>query len=206
MFFRRRALREQVDHFLFVGLGNPGREYAQTRHNIGFLVIDRLAQHWNTRVEKYKYKSLMGEYRNDGYRATLVKPQTFMNNSGQAVRSFFNFYKPPLSQTMVIFDDLDIPFGTIRIRHEGGSGGQKGMKSIIEYLGTEGFPRMRVGVGRPPGKMDSADFILDKFRPAEQVDLDIILNYCVDAIEEFINDGIEKAMTSFNKNILDGKP
>lgn len=127
-----------------------------------------------------------------------------MNNSGQAARSFFNFYKPPLSQTMVIFDDLDLPFGAIRIRQNGGSSGQKGMRSIIEHLGTEDFARMRVGIGRPPGKMDSVDFILDKFRPAEQVDLDIILNYCVDAIEVFIKDGIEKAMTIYNKNILDG--
>jgi len=205
MFFRKRALREQVDQFLFIGLGNPGREYDQTRHNIGFLVIDRFAERWNVRVEKYRYKSLMGEYRQEYFKAILVKPQTFMNNSGQAVRSFFNFYKPPLSQVLVIYDDLDIPFGTIRIRQDGGSGGQKGMKSIIEHLGTDDFPRMRVGIGRPPGKMDSTDFILDKFRPKEQVDLDIILNYCADALDVFIKDGIEMAMTSFNKNILDGK-
>jgi PTH1 family peptidyl-tRNA hydrolase len=204
MFFRKRALQEQMDHFLFIGLGNPGREYTHTRHNIGFLVIDRLGERWNTRIEKYKFKSLMGEYRVDSFKAILVKPQTFMNNSGQAARSFFNFYKPPLSQTMVIFDDLDLPFGAIRIRQNGGSSGQKGMRSIIEHLGTEDFARMRVGIGRPPGKMDSVDFILDKFRPAEQVDLDIILNYCVDAIEVFIKDGIEKAMTIYNKNILDG--
>jgi PTH1 family peptidyl-tRNA hydrolase len=206
MFFRKRALREQMDHFLFIGLGNPGREYAHTRHNIGFFVIDQLAKRWNTRVGKYKYKSLMGEHHEENFKAVLVKPQTFMNNSGQAVRSFFNFYKPPLSQIMVIFDDLDLPFGTIRIRQNGGSSGQKGMKSIIEHLGTEDFPRMRVGIGRPPGKMDSVNFILDKFKSGEQEDMSIILNYCVDAIEIFIKDGIEKAMTNYNKNILDGEP
>lgn len=205
MFFRKRALREQMDHFLFIGLGNPGREYARTRHNIGFLVIDQLADHWKTNIGKYKYKSLMGEYREDSFKAILVKPQTFMNNSGQVVRSFSNFYKPPLSQVMVLFDDLDLPFGTIRIRQNGGSSGQKGMKSIIEHLGTEDFPRMRVGIGRPPGKMDSVDYILDRFKPIEQEDLSILLNYCVDAIEIFIRDGIEKAMTNYNKNILDGE-
>jgi PTH1 family peptidyl-tRNA hydrolase len=205
MFFRKRALREQMDHFLIIGLGNPGREYAHTRHNIGFFVIDQLAERWNTRVGKYKYKSLMGEHHEENYKAVLVKPQTFMNNSGQATRSFFNFYKPPLSQIMVIFDDLDLPFGTIRIRQNGGSSGQKGMKSIIEHLGTEDFPRMRVGIGRPPGKMDSVNFILDKFKSGEQEDISIILNYCVDAIEIFTKDGIEKAMTNYNKNILDGE-
>ena len=122
-----------------------------------------------------------------------------------AVRSFVNFYRPPLSQVMVIFDDLDLPFGTLRIRESGGSSGQKGMKSIIEHLGTEDFPRMRVGIGRPPGKMDSVDFILDKFRSSELEDMDIILNYCVDAIEMFMKDGIERTMTLFNKNILNGE-
>ncbi len=203
MFFWKRAKQKQMDHFLFIGLGNPGREYAQTRHNIGFLVIEQLAEHWQTSVGKYKYKSLMGEYRSDSYKAILVKPQTYMNNSGLAARSFFQFYKPPLSNIMVIFDDLDLPFGTIRIRQTGGSSGQKGMQSIIERLGTDEFPRMRVGIGRPPGKMDSVDFILDKFRTSERQDLSIILRYCVDAIEEFIHHGIDKAMTDFNKNILD---
>jgi PTH1 family peptidyl-tRNA hydrolase len=147
----------------------------------------------------------MGEHREESFKAILVKPQTFMNNSGQAARSIYNFYKPPLSQLMVIFDDLDLPFGTIRIRRDGGSSGQKGMKSIIDHLGTEDFPRMRVGIGRPPGKMDSVNFILNKFKPSEQEDLNIILNYCADAVEIFIKDGIEKAMTTFNKNILDGE-
>ncbi len=205
MFFWKRANQRQMNHYLFVGLGNPGREYAQTRHNIGFLVIDQLANRWNTRVEKYKYKSLMGEIRGDTDKRILVKPQTFMNNSGMAVRSFVNFYKPPLSQVMVIFDDLDLPFGTLRIRESGGSSGQNGMKSIIAHLGTEDFPRMRVGIGRPPGKMDSADFILDKFRPTELEDLSIILNHCADAVEMFMKDGIEKTMTLFNKNILNGE-
>jgi PTH1 family peptidyl-tRNA hydrolase len=194
-----------MNQFLFIGLGNPGREYTQTRHNIGFLVIDRLAHRWSVNVEKYKYKSLMGETRGMAEKRILIKPQTFMNNSGTAVRSFVNFYKPPFSRVMVIFDDLDLPFGTLRIRESGGSSGQNGMKSIIAHLGTEDFPRMRVGIGRPPGKMDSVDFILDKFRPSELEDLDIILNHCTDAIEMFIKDGIDKTMTFFNKNILNGE-
>lgn len=205
MIFRRMAKREQMNHFLFIGLGNPGREYALTRHNIGFLVIDRLAERWGVKVEKYKYKSLMGEYRSDSYKVILVKPQTYMNNSGMATRSFVNFFKPPLSQVMVFFDDLDLPFGTIRIRQSGGSSGQKGMKSIIAQFGTEEFPRTRIGIGRPPGKMDSVDYILNDFKSSDRENLEIILNRCADAAETFIHDGIEKAMTNYNNNYLDGQ-
>jgi len=204
MIFRKLLKREQRNHFLLIGLGNPGREYANTRHNIGFLVIDRLSERWGMRVEKYKYKSLVGEYRGDGFKVILVKPQTFMNNSGMAASSFYRFYKPPLSQLLVIFDDLDLPFGTIRIRQSGGSSGQKGMKSIIAQLGSEDFPRMRVGIGHPPGKMDSVDFILNNFKAKDQEDLDFVLNRCTDAAVTFIGEGIEKAMTWYNGNSLDG--
>lgn len=203
MFFKKLAKRENMNHFILIGLGNPGREYARTRHNIGYLVIDQLADRWGVSVTKAKFKSLMGEYRRDGQKVILVKPQTFMNNSGAAARAFFQFYKPPLSQMMVIFDDLDLSFGVVRIRPAGGSSGQKGMQSIIQQLGTDKFPRMRVGIGRPPGKMEAVDFILNEFKPSDQTDLAIILGRCADAIEVFLSGDIEKAMTQFNCNILD---
>lgn len=199
----RIAQQEQKDLFILIGLGNPGREYAFTRHNIGFLVIDCLAKRWGINIHKYKFQSLTSEFQGCGFRAMLVKPQTYMNNSGNAVRAFVKNYKPPLSQVMVIFDDLDLPFGMLRIRKSGGSSGHKGMKSIIERLGSEDFPRMRVGIGRPEEKMDTVDFILEEFKPPHDEKLSIILNHCADALECFIRDGIEKAMTNYNSNILD---
>jgi peptidyl-tRNA hydrolase, PTH1 family len=200
--FKKLADLAHINYFLIVGLGNPGREYELTRHNIGFLVIDRIAERWGVQVNKYKYKSLVGEKRKPHQRVLLIKPQTFMNLSGGSVRSFYQFYKPPLEQLLLIFDDLDLPFGTIRIRKSGSSSGQKGMKSIIEQLGTEDFPRIRIGVGRPPGKMNSADYILDKFRKSEKSDLDFILSDCADAIESYIESGIETAMNRFNGSAL----
>lgn len=203
--FRNLFHPKEMEKYIFIGLGNPGKDYAETRHNVGFMAIDRLADHWNVSASRLKHKSLVGEYRSSAFRAVLVKPQTYMNRSGFAARQFIHFYKTPLSQVMVIFDDLDLPFGTVRIRQSGGSSGQKGVKSIIEQLGTEDFPRMRIGIGRPPGKVDSVDFILDEFKPVERDDLEIILKNCVDAIEVFIHDGIEKAMTLYNNDFLYGQ-
>lgn len=206
MIFRKLGMLERMNHFLLIGLGNPGRVYINTRHNIGFLVIDGLAERWGVKLGRVKFKSLMGEYRGDGFKAVLSKPQTYMNLSGFAVNSFQRFYRTPLSNVMVIFDDLDLPFGTIRIRQSGGSSGQKGMKSIIEQLGTKEFPRMRVGIGRPPGKKDAVDFVLDEFKANDRQDLDMILNRCADAVEFFIKEGVDKAMMRYNNNILNGQP
>jgi peptidyl-tRNA hydrolase, PTH1 family len=200
--FKKISELAHINHILIIGLGNPGRDYELTRHNIGFLVIDRLAERWGIQVNKYKFKALVGEYRQPHQRVLLIKPQTFMNLSGDSVRSFFRFYKPPLDQLLLIFDDLDLPFGTIRIRKSGSSSGQKGMKSIIEQLGTEEFPRIRVGIGRPPGKMNSEDYILNKFKKSEKSDLDFILSECVDAVESFIENGIEMTMNHFNGSAL----
>jgi PTH1 family peptidyl-tRNA hydrolase len=201
--FKKLAALTHINHFLIIGLGNPGREYEMTRHNIGFLVIDRLSERWGVNVNKYKFKALLGEYRKPHEKIVLIKPQTFMNLSGNAVRSFYQFYKAPLNQVLVIFDDLDLPFGNIRIRKSGGSSGQKGMKSIIEQLGTEEFPRIRVGLGRPPGKMNSADFILNKFKTTEKKDLEFILDKCVDVVECFIENGLDTTMNRYNGSALD---
>ena len=205
MIFKKLAAFTRMNHFLIIGLGNPGRDYELTRHNIGFLVIDRLAKRWGIEVNKYKFKALLGECRILHGKVVLVKPQTFMNLSGNAVRSFFQFYKPQLSKVLVIFDDLDLPFGAIRIRNSGGSSGQRGMESIIEQLGSEDFPRIRVGIGRPPGKMNSVDFILNKFNASENNELDLILDKCVDAVECFIENGIETTMNRFNGSVLDNE-
>ena len=194
---------EKKTPFILVGLGNPGREYENTRHNIGFMAIDRLAQKWGVDLKKMRYSSLFGEARFNDAKVVLVKPQTYMNNSGVAVASFVRFYKPALEQLLVVFDDLDLPFGSLRFRPSGGSSGQKGMQSIINRLGNGEFPRLRVGVGRPPGRMDASDFILRPFMKREEERLDFVLQAAADAIETFLRDGLEKSMTVYNRSILD---
>ena len=204
MILNHFRLKEERKHpYILVGLGNPGREYENTRHNIGFMTIDRLAHKWGVSLQKMRYRSLVGEARFNNEKVILVKPQTYMNNSGVAVASFVRFYKPALEQLLVIFDDLDLPFGSLRFRPSGGSSGQKGMQSIVNRIGNDEFPRLRVGVGRPPGRMDAGDFILRPFNKREQEKLDFVLQAAADAIETFLSDGLEKSMTVYNRSILD---
>jgi len=202
MIFRKNIPDEMNTWFVFVGLGNPGREYENTRHNIGFLVIKRLAQRWGIDVTRYRFKSLTGDGTVKDKKVALVMPQTYMNNSGTAVSSFARFYKLDIHNLMVINDDLDLPFGSIRLRKSGGSAGQKGMQSIIDKVGHAEFPRLRVGIGRPPGRMDAVDYVLKKFKPADEIVLNQVLDTCADAIETYLEQGIEKAMTLFNHSIL----
>lgn len=202
MFLRKKPATESLEWFLIVGLGNPGREYEYTRHNIGFLVIQRLAQRWGMDVTQYRFKALTGNGMVKGKRVALVMPQTFMNNSGVAVGSYVNFYKVNLDHLVVVNDDLDVPFGSIRIRKAGGSAGQKGMQSIITRLGSETFPRLRVGIGRPPGRMDAVDYVLKKFKGPEEEILNQVLDTCADALETYLEYGIDKAMNTYNGSVL----
>lgn len=185
--------------YLIIGLGNPGREYAETRHNVGFMVIDRLCVRLNARLTRYQFKSLIGETEYEGKRLLLVKPQTYMNLSGQAVASLVRFYKLPLEQLLVIHDDLDLPPGALRLRPAGGSAGQKGVQSIIDQLGTQKFPRLRIGIGRPPGHMDAADYVLQPFQRDEWPLVSDALMRAVEAVLSFITIGLEKTMTRFNR-------
>ena len=191
-----------MERFLIFGLGNPGREYERTRHNIGFIALDRLAIDWKIDISRLRFKSLVGEGKFGEYRVLLVKPQTYMNNSGTAVRSFMRFYKLEPDRLLVIHDDLDLPFGSIRMRESGGSAGQRGMQSIISKIGTDGFARLRIGIGRPPGKMDPMDYVLKKFSHDSEIDLDLVLNAVVRSVEVLLTDGIEKAMTFYNHSVL----
>jgi len=191
-----------MEPFLIFGLGNPGREYERTRHNIGFIALDKLSIEWKIEISRYRYKSLVGEGKFAGNRIYLVKPQTYMNNSGNAVRSFLRFYKLEPSRLLVVHDDLDLPFGSIRLREEGGSAGQRGMQSIISKIGTDEFARLRIGIGRPPGRMDPMDYVLKKFSHNSETDLDLVLNTVVRSIEVMLKDGIEKAMTLYNHSAL----
>ncbi len=193
---------QPTDRFIIVGLGNTGRQYRENRHNIGFMTLDRLAERLNVNFRRLQHKALTtdGTYRDQ--RLVLAKPQTYMNNSGLAASGLVRFYKVPINHLMVIYDDLDLPLGTIRIRPKGGSGGQGGLRSIIDRLGGQDFPRMRLGIGRPPGTMDPANFVLHNFNADERALLPAILDSAVDAILTYVSEGIEAAMTGYNKQVI----
>lgn len=190
------------NNYLIVGLGNPGREYKHTRHNIGFMTIDKLAVDLSTRLSKVQSKALIGTALVDGRKLILVKPQTFMNLSGQSVISLLRFYRIPLEQMIVIHDDIDLPVGTIRIRPGGGSAGQRGLASIIEKVGTQAFPRLRIGVGRPPGRMDAADYVLQDFPKAEQPIMEKVIADASQAAITFAREGLDKTMNTYNGDVL----
>ena len=187
--------------FLLIGLGNPGREYKDNRHNFGFMLIDRIAVRLNARGMKVQSKAIVMDARHDDKKLILAKPQTYMNLSGQSVQGLAHFYKVPNENLMILSDDLDIPFGTIRIRASGGPGGQRGLGSILEKLGTKDIPRLRLGIGRPPGRMDPAAYVLQDFSRDELKELSSILDRGADAVFAFINHGLNKAMNDFNGDV-----
>ncbi len=185
--------------YLLIGLGNPGREYRENRHNVGFMVIDRLCVRLNVPMNRLQSNALVGSARHAGRRLILAKPQTFMNLSGSAAKGLVRFYKVPLENVLVIHDDLDLPFGVLRLRPGGGSGGHKGVASVIESLRSQAFPRLRVGIGRPPGNMDPADYVLQDFPEEAMFDLSALLERAADAALAFVSEGIGAAMNRFNR-------
>lgn len=194
-------MENQSAPFLLVGLGNPGREYRNTRHNIGFMAIDRLCKAAGISLSRVQSKALVGVGQFEGRRIVLAKPQTFMNLSGQAVNGLVRFYKVPLEQVMVAHDDLDLPLGTLRLRPGGGSAGQKGVASIIQQLGTQEFNRLRLGIGRPPGRMDASAYVLQAFSASEQEMLDLVLDRAVAAVQTYIRFGLDTAMNQYNGSL-----
>jgi PTH1 family peptidyl-tRNA hydrolase len=186
------------DPFLLVGLGNPGREYRENRHNVGFMLMDRLAQGLNLVFSRVESKALLTKGAYQGRKILLAKPQTYMNLSGQAVGSLVRYYKIPLDNLLVAYDDVDLPFESLRLRPEGGSGGHRGMQSIIQRLGSQEFPRLRVGIGRPPGRMEAAGYVLQDFSRQELEFLPQVLDQAVDAVYTFLTQGIEEAMNQYN--------
>ena len=187
--------------YLLVGLGNPGREYQNNRHNYGFMLIDRIAVRLNARGLKVQSKALVTSATYEDRKLILAKPQTYMNLSGQSIQGLAHFYKLPMENMLVAYDDLDLPFGTIRLRPGGGPGGQKGVASTIEKLGTKDFARLRLGIGRPPGRMDPSAYVLQNFLRDELKSLSEILDRAADAALEFVMNGLDKAMNKFNGSI-----
>jgi peptidyl-tRNA hydrolase, PTH1 family len=192
---------EKIPGYLIVGLGNPGREYSNTRHNIGFMAVDAFARSLDVKLLKVQNKALVGQGKVEGRRVVLAKPQTYMNLSGQAVVGLMNFYKVPQSNLIVIHDDIDLPYGTIRIRPKGGSAGQKGLGSTIEKLGSQDFARMRLGVGRPPGQMDPKDYVLQRFAKDEEEFLKVFMDKACEGIRDFVLNGLDSAMNRYNGTI-----
>jgi PTH1 family peptidyl-tRNA hydrolase len=184
--------------YLVVGLGNPGREYRNNRHNIGFLVIDHLAARHGLLFGRAQSGALVASGSIMGSPVILAKPQSFMNRSGGPVSSLLKFYRIPLDQMLVAYDELDLPPGTLRLRAEGGAGGHNGMKDIIQRVGAQNFARLRIGIGRPPGKMDPAAYVLQDFSREEQEALPGLVDRAAGAIETWLADGITLAMSRHN--------
>lgn len=182
---------------LIIGLGNPGTRYAKTRHNVGFMVVDHLAQRW-----QQDFRSGRGPYvyAKDGvHNAILAKPSTYMNNSGEAVRHLMDYYDCELADTMVIFDELDIPFNQLRIRKTGGAGTHRGIRSVLQHLGSEDFPRLRIGIGGSQGSKPAEVYVLENFDAAETKLLPQMIERAADAVEDWLKNGLDHAMNQFNQ-------
>jgi PTH1 family peptidyl-tRNA hydrolase len=182
-----------------VGLGNPGRRYAATRHNVGFRVVDRLASRWATRVERVAHQALVGEARRSGERVLLVKPQTHMNASGESVASVHRFYRFGLSQLLVVHDDIDLEAGRVRIRRGGSPGGNRGVESIVALLGAADFLRVKVGVGRPPAGWQAGDWVLSVPGPEDAPLLEAASERAADGVELVLAEGEAQAMNRINQ-------
>lgn len=185
--------------YLIVGLGNPDRQYRGNRHNVGFMVLDQLATRLETSFSRVKMNALMTAVRYGSERLILIKPQTYMNLSGQAVDSFMRFYKLPREHLLVVYDDVDLPFERLRLKPDGGDAGQKGVRSIIQQLGTQEFPRLRVGIGRPPGRTAVSSYVLQDFSGPDKELLPFILDQAASAVLHFIDHGLDSAMTHYNQ-------
>ena len=200
---RKKKIKEikeiEAVMFLVVGLGNPERQYKNTRHNIGFETIDKLAYDHNISVNKSKHKGIIGTGNIAGSRVALVKPQTYMNLSGECVKAVLDFYKLTPANLIVVYDDVDLTLGEIRIRERGSAGGQNGMKNITAILATEEFTRVRVGIGPKPSGWDLSDYVLSRFKPEEHQGMIDGVTKAGEAIIKIITEGPISAMNEYNK-------
>ncbi len=199
MSFFKRTSPSGPPEYLIVGLGNPGRQYELTRHNAGFLFADLLADKNNAKISKIQFKSVTASIDVGGHKCLLMKPQTFMNNSGEAVKQAAAFYKIPLERIIVVFDDISLPCGKLRIRRKGSAGGHNGIKSIIYHMNSDNFPRVKLGVGeKPHPDYDLADWVISNFKKDEIPALREAAEKACDAVELIVKGDTDKAMSSFN--------
>lgn len=198
-FFKRNTTPSGPPEYLIVGLGNPGRQYELTRHNAGFLFADLLADQNSTNINKIQFKAVTASVDVGGHKCLLIKPQTFMNNSGEAVKQAAAFYKIPPERIIVVFDDISLPCGKLRIRRKGSAGGHNGIKSIIYHLNSDNFPRIKLGVGeKPHPDYDLADWVLSNFKKDEIPALREAAEKACDAVELIVKGDTDKAMSNFN--------
>ena len=183
---------------LIVGLGNPGREYELTRHNIGFMAIDELAKRWNISLNEQKFKGVFGAGFVNGEKVILLKPLTYMNLSGESILPLMDYYKIDVEDFVVMYDDLDIPVGKLRLRMKGSAGGHNGVKSTISHLGTQEFQRIRMGIDRPKNGMKVVDYVLGRFTSEEIPDVNHSIEKAADACEEWLNKPFLQIMNTFN--------
>lgn len=190
-----------METYIVVGLGNPGAEYARTRHNAGWESLDALCRRWHVQLNKRKFDGLLAETTMDGVRVVLCQPQTYMNASGECVRQLLQWYKCPLDHLLVIYDDIDLALGRLRVRKSGSAGTHNGMRSILQCIGGEqGFPRVRVGVGAKPEGWDLADWVLSAYRlPEERTDMEKAFDKAADVAEDWLKNGIDHAMQLGNR-------
>lgn len=184
--------------YIIAGLGNPGKEYDGSRHNVGFMTLDTLADRYQIDIREKAHKALIGKGMIEGNKVILVKPQTYMNLSGESIRSVMDYYKTEPSEFIVIYDDISLEPGQIRIRKKGSAGGHNGIKNIIAHLGTQEFPRIRIGVGEKPPRMDLADYVLSRFPKEEKEEMEQAFRDGAAAAVSMMNEGIDTAMNRFN--------
>ena len=196
--FRNQGSKGQ-EFYCIVGLGNPGRQYEETKHNVGFKVIDKLAEKYDIKVDKFKNKAFVGDGTIRNKRVLLVKPQTYMNLSGESVREIVNFYKIPQERFVVIFDDPSLPCGSVRIREKGSHGGHNGIRNIIDQMGTDQFYRIKVGIGEKPSGWDLADYVLGKFNEDDLPAMDEGMDKAVKGVELMLSRGIAEAANRVNQ-------
>jgi len=189
----------ETKKFLIAGLGNPGKEYANTRHNMGFMVVDEVARILHGEFNKMQSNALVCTIQHPAGKLILAKPRTFMNLSGQAVGALARYYRVDFDNLLVVYDDVDLEFEVIRIKPEGSSSGQKGMESIMENLGTTKIPRLRVGVGRPPGRLPTPAYVLRPFTPQEEEALPFVIQRAAEAVIAFITKDIDSVMNKYNQ-------
>ncbi len=183
---------------IIVGLGNPGSKYNGTRHNVGFDCIDKLAQRWNIPLSDKRQNAVLGEGEVEGVNVVLAKPRTYMNNSGEAVRSLMVRFRVELADLAIIYDEMDLPPGTIRLRPRGGTAGHKGVTSIVDALGSNRFPRVRVGIGKPENPTDKVEYALGIFNTEEQQMVEEVVDRVADSVDSLVHDGIDRAMNVYN--------
>ncbi len=198
MLFRKKQVTVMEEIWLIAGLGNPGPEYENTRHNCGFRVVDYLAEKWQISFTKKKWKGILAETKQEGKRLVLLKPLTYMNNSGESVQAALDWYGIPEEHLLVVYDDIDLTLGTIRVRPKGSAGSHNGMKSILQQLEGDSFPRIRVGIGPKPPQMDLANYVLGRFSEEERLKLEPALHHAAEAAACVVGQGTEQAMCQYN--------